>query len=672
MFAASKSGGVVISGGSTDSSFGNVTLLLNDTGTNGAQNNTFIDSSSNGLTVTRTGNVTQGSITPYRPDGNWGNYFNGSTDYFKTPSNAVFAFGSGDFTIEGWFCRVARTQTNAIFIGNFPASAYSTNSIKLTDDNGNPNKFSFITFNLSISLVGTTTISNGVWYHVAVTRSGTTFRLFVNGSQEASTTASGNVDGNSSHQYAVGYSDNVSSTYFNGYASNVRIVKGTALYTSNFTPSTTPLTAVSGTSLLTCQSNRFIDNSSNKFALTLTGTPQVQIFSPFEPSVDYSTSSYGGSGEQFVSGSYLSFTGQTFSGDFCAECWVYRTSNNAGSGYSVVFGGSQTTGADNHQFIIYNNGGIALVLASVLVIASSGTAFINNQWNHCVWNRSGTNCAVFVNGVRQGTATSSSSTSICSRLGDIAGLSGYSPNGAIANARIVLGSSVYDPTQTTLTIPTSPVTNITNTQVLLNFANAGIYDAAWSNNLLTGGNAQASTTQSKWGSSSIKFDGTGDYLTALTKPNLNFGGANFTIECWVYPSTNSTAQTLWYKSDSDFTGVLLGLNTNGAGKVNFYAGNGSSWYVAIDSSSTISTSTWTHIAVTRNQSTWTIWINGSSAGTATSSTNPTDTTADVKIGRFRPAALNDFNGYIDDLRVTYGIARYTSSFTPPSAPFPTR
>jgi hypothetical protein len=70
-----------------------------------------------------------------------------------------------------------------------------------------------------------------------------------------------------------------------GYISNLRVVAGTALYTSAFTPSTTPLTAVSGTSLLTCQSNRFIDNSSNAFTITRNGDVSVQRFSPFAPTL---------------------------------------------------------------------------------------------------------------------------------------------------------------------------------------------------------------------------------------------------------------------------------------------------------------------------------------------------------------------------------------------------
>ena len=79
MFAASKTGKAVAAGAATDPYFNQTILLLNDTGTNGAQNNTFVDSSTNNFTITRNGNTTQGSVNPYQPTGYWSGSFNGST-----------------------------------------------------------------------------------------------------------------------------------------------------------------------------------------------------------------------------------------------------------------------------------------------------------------------------------------------------------------------------------------------------------------------------------------------------------------------------------------------------------------------------------------------------------------------------------------------------------------
>jgi hypothetical protein len=86
----------------------NTSLLLNladsnyVSATNGVQNNTFIDNSNYAFPITRNGTPTQGSVTPYWPNGYWSNYFNGSSDYFSLASNAAFGVGTGNLTIEAW------------------------------------------------------------------------------------------------------------------------------------------------------------------------------------------------------------------------------------------------------------------------------------------------------------------------------------------------------------------------------------------------------------------------------------------------------------------------------------------------------------------------------------------------------------------------------------------
>jgi hypothetical protein len=92
MFAASKSGSV---SEPTDSKFNYVTMLLHGNGTNGAQNNTFLDSSTNNFSITRNGNTTQGTFTPY--GANWSNYFDGSS-YFTSSTSQIVPTGS--FTVE--------------------------------------------------------------------------------------------------------------------------------------------------------------------------------------------------------------------------------------------------------------------------------------------------------------------------------------------------------------------------------------------------------------------------------------------------------------------------------------------------------------------------------------------------------------------------------------------
>ena len=151
------------------------------------------------------------------------------------------------------------------------------------------------------------------------------------------------------------------------------------------------------------------------------------------------------------------------------------------------------------------------------------------------WVRSGTNCAVFVNGVRQGTGTSSIATSTCSRIGDIAFLSGYQPIGNISNARIVSGSSVYDPTQTTLKVPTAPLTAITNTQLLTCQSNQFIDNSTNAFAITRNGDVRVSNFApfpageyaASVESGSGYFDGNGDNLTVADNAAFEFGSGSF-------------------------------------------------------------------------------------------------------------------------------------------------
>jgi len=228
--------------------------------------------------------------------------------------------------------------------------------------------------------------------------------------------------------------------------------------------------------------------------------------------------------------------------------------------------------------------------------------------------------------------------------------------------RLVNGTAVYS--GATLTVPTSPLTAISGTSLLLNFDNAGIYDAATINDAETEGNAQVSTTQAKFGTTSMYFDGTGDWLPIIDKPELRFGTGAFTVEFWLYLGATGAARGLVAKGTST-TGWLV--STDASDKVVFTYTTST-----ITSTGALSGSTWYHIAVVRegtgsNQTK--IYIDGVNDGTGTVSTDFNQTSVMyVAANRTGGDALN---GYIQDLRITNGYARYTGNFTPPTAAFPT-
>jgi hypothetical protein len=274
--------------------------------------------------------------------------------------------------------------------------------------------------------------------------------------------------------------------------------------------------------------------------------------------------------------------------------------------------------------------------------------------------RSGTTTTLYANGTAVITVTSDSTnyTGTFFGIGSIFGTSGTNWNGYISGLRVVKGTAVYT---TTFTPPTAPTTAISGTSLLTNFTNAGIYDATSKNDLETVGNAQISTTQSKFGGSSIYFDGNGDYLKAISTDLLNFGTGDFTIEFWSYFNSTADSGGLGMGVITNPTGTYSTIysSTNGGTTLTFYNGSGIV-------SGTIALSTWQHIAVSRYNGTVRFFVNGIQTASATHTSAVTFSAAFIGS---QTGSGGYFNGYLDDLRITKGIARYTSNFTPPTTAF---
>jgi hypothetical protein len=180
-------------------------------------------------------------------------------------------------------------------------------------------------------------------------------------------------------------------------------------------------------------------------------------------------------------------------------------------------------------------------------------------------------------------------------------------------------------------------------------------------NFVTVGSAQISTSIYKYGTGSIYFDGTGDWLVPTNL--LPLGGGDFTVEMWLYPNATYSGT---------YAGILDSrTSADGAGLVYFgYTGtaNQIGWKDNTTNvvTGTVTVSTWNHVAIVRSSGTMTMYINGTSTSSAANSTNYT--VAFRLIGSsFDPFSLN---GYIDELRITRGYARYTSNFTAPTSIFP--
>lgn len=186
------------------------------------------------------------------------------------------------------------------------------------------------------------------------------------------------------------------------------------------------------------------------------------------------------------------------------------------------------------------------------------------------------------------------------------------------------------------------------------------------------GDTQISTSIKKFGTGSVKFDGSGDYLIAGENLELAPGAGDFTVEFWMYGITggNNFYNGLYQNyTNAENRTTALRINTHNADQTSLMVQTAATGLITT-SSGVVTSDAWNHVALVRNGSSLVLYVNGVSAGSTTNTTNFSDGYAIIGNARY---GSNDylFAGYIDDFRITKGVARYTSNFTAPTAAFPT-
>ena len=231
-------------------------------------------SSSDGISAATT---VQNFDLSFIPEGS--TTFDGNGDALTVAANADFAYGTGDFTIEAWvysttyahFPYILDGRTNTGSSSNAPALyIHSNNTLNYYVAGSNQISTSYSSY-------------QNKWTHIAIVRNSGTTTLYLDGVSKGTWSDSTNYTDQG--PFVIGRHGNSSlATYcLNGYISNFRIVKGTAVYTSNFTVPTSPLTAITNTILLTSQENTgtIIDRSSNNFTITVVGNAAANSTNPF-------------------------------------------------------------------------------------------------------------------------------------------------------------------------------------------------------------------------------------------------------------------------------------------------------------------------------------------------------------------------------------------------------
>ena len=204
-----------------------------------ANNTTFIDSSANAFTVTRNGDTVHSGHNPFSTVSDGSAYFDGSGDYLTVANNSGLQFSNGNFTIELWIYSTNLTGVHQFINTNIGGVSVDLSYAIITNGTACTYYLSSTgtTWNLS-SGVSVGTVTANVWTHLALVRNGTTVTPYLNGVAGTSTSVGTNALYNFASSLNIGAGG---TDYFAGYISNLRIVKGTAVYTANFTPPSLPL-----------------------------------------------------------------------------------------------------------------------------------------------------------------------------------------------------------------------------------------------------------------------------------------------------------------------------------------------------------------------------------------------------------------------------------------------
>ena len=555
--------------------------------------------------------------------------FDGTGDYIDTTNPLS---GTGDFTMEGWVYPTASGTYDGYFT-TCQASGANGGIVVAKD------KF-FVTHGGGSSQIGFSTIENGVWYHIALQRISNVFSLYLNGVLQGTATATVSLTG-STLRLGSRYVDNTTHT-FEGYMSNFRIVDGSTVYT--------PITTGAGLDF----------GSSNN---TITSTASHSGF-------DFGTN------------------------DFTIE-FFYKWSTNSGyqtpldHQYNLTDAITIQSNTNTYKWGVFGSG-LSLVYES-----SDATA---NVWHHYAVVRNGNTVKMYRDGVQ---------TLSQSHTGTIGGVdptyfggaqpqSAHYDKGKISNFRVVKGTALYTGT---FTPPTAPLTAISGTSLLLFQESSGstLSDGSSNNVTITKGSGHTILTNDgpTYGgittpttpltavtntelltltesepnnitNGSYYFASTSNHhLRSGTSSDFTLGTNNdYTVEFWYkFPSSISASGYLFDMGANTFVIQMFSSNT----KIGTWGTGGT--IIQGNSNVGVSIGVWHHIVAQRSVNVHTLYINGQLQSSKTDSGNVHNFTG-------TSITLNNYGGngnygqqvYLSDFRFVKGTVVYSGNFTPPSGP----
>tara|TARA_S200000501_G_scaffold259907_1_gene243779 strand:+ start:31 stop:2814 length:2784 start_codon:yes stop_codon:yes gene_type:complete len=612
-------------------------------------------------------------------------YLDGTGDYVTPTPHADFNLGTGDFTIETWVWPIA--VGGGVFhisgtAGGFTTS--TTNTLGLGISSGT-NKWKLYAGGSTADLGGSLhTPAMNAWYHIAVVRASGTTKMYVNGVEAESRSDTTNYNFNN---LVIGGYYSTSYTW-NGYLSNFRIVKGTAVYTGNFSVPTSPFSAgVTNTKLLVAK---------NSVPTAVTAGSYLFNANAENLLVTHADMSMG-------------------SGSWTIDFWFYFLVTPSSNNW---FFGAGTANSDALQ-IYYNASSNTLNYWDVGGVGSGGCTLTNfgsetGQWHHVRFCRHGNNHYTFINGNCTDTSgniittgqswtrsyTHAPSTSQLRIAGEMSGNYGWDNGILISDFRVIKGTSLQT-SAAKFAVPTTPATAVSGT-VLLTCQNstgnptvdnsgtsktiaisqgsptvdtrkvelATIDESSSAHGLTLNGNTafNYATPFENAGGGSIYLSGNSNNVLKAQNADFTLGTGDWTIEGWVYYlGGGSNNNGFWQVGGNHSLGfganytTSVSLGLAGATTLKLYGAGGE---YAFGVANAAVADTWVHYAMTKTSSNIYVYKDGTQIYTRSDTTNYS--TGDyLGLGAmYGPDQTPNF--YLSNFRVIKGTAVYTGNFAAPT------
>jgi len=612
----------------------------------------------------------------------------GTGDYISisSPPAALIKWWQQDFTIECWVRAASFADWSySAFSNDYPAMvgnvepAGSTNY--WTFGPRTDGSISFYYFNGAGLFINSAAslLSVNTWHHIAMTLSGTTVTLWLDGVSVATGSYSGTPQALTSIPLTIGQADSASVT---GRIDDLRITTGVARYTAAFTPPTEAHPIIdprfSEVSLLLPMdgadaSTTFTDESELGNTVTAVGGAQI----------DTAQSKFGGASLLLDgTGDYLELPVDAAldfgTGDFTIEAWI-RVSTIASN--NLIFQNKDYFLSDGFIFYVDTGGHLNIFGGNALLISGSGATVAIDTWYHVAMVRSSGTVTLYLDGVSQGSAALATSWPMAANNSIGAdyyngALTGGYFNGHLDDFRITKGAARYTAAFTPPLVAhsqTGPYDDYFDDVVLLL-----PFDGADGATTTTDESSAAKTislvgadlddAQKKFGDTSLRIDST-DYVRVTYDADFDFSSGDWTVEGWYRFNTltgSPNFDALWSKCSSTGGNVDVWCFVFG-GKIYLRDILGAEMVAPTNHGFT--TGQWYHISVSNESGTRRIHIDGNLLVSGTGGTITNYSARDFYIGKLNTAD-HSMDGWVDDFRVTKGVARYPGNFLPSTGPLP--